>query len=123
MFPSGTGKRIVLVTDGNETTGDAAEAADVARADGIQIDYVPPPDLPKDAGEVVLSDLSMPSSVTKGEPFSLRVTADVRPNQQVAFWRVIQGRPADRQHPGQAQSWRQLTCCRRSCGRRRILSL
>ena len=39
-FPEGTGKRIVLFSDGNLNLGDAVEQARSARRDGIQIDVV-----------------------------------------------------------------------------------
>jgi uncharacterized membrane protein len=40
-FPEGTGKRIVLLSDGNQNLGNAEEQARVARQNGVQIDVVP----------------------------------------------------------------------------------
>jgi uncharacterized membrane protein len=40
-FPEGTGKRIVLISDGNENLGRAEEQARIARQNGVQIDVVP----------------------------------------------------------------------------------
>ena len=40
-FPEGTGKRIVLISDGNENLGNAEEQARIARQNGVQIDVVP----------------------------------------------------------------------------------
>jgi uncharacterized membrane protein len=40
-FPEGTGKRIVLISDGNENLGDAEAQARVARRNDVQIDVVP----------------------------------------------------------------------------------
>jgi len=75
-FDAGTAKRIVLLSDGNETDGDAAEAAEVAATDDIQIDYVRPDSAGERQDEVVVDDLALPGSVTKGEPFTARVTAE-----------------------------------------------
>jgi uncharacterized membrane protein len=40
-FPEGTGKRIVLISDGNENLGNAEEQARIAKVNGVQIDVVP----------------------------------------------------------------------------------
>src|SRR5262249_49037737 len=40
-FPEGTGKRIVLISDGNENLGNAEEVARLAQRNGAQIDVVP----------------------------------------------------------------------------------
>ena len=39
-FPEGTGKRIVLVSDGNENIGNAEEQANLAKQNGVQIDAI-----------------------------------------------------------------------------------
>ena len=75
-MPEGSARRIVLLTDGNETSGDAVQAAEAAAADGIQVDSVPvaPAATPK-TGEVLVDRVEAPSEVTKGQPFELRVIA------------------------------------------------
>jgi Ca-activated chloride channel family protein len=75
-FGEGTAKRIVLLSDANETDGAPAEAAEVAATDDIQIDYVKPDAMGGRQDEVVVDDLVLPNSVTKGEPFTARVTAE-----------------------------------------------
>src|SRR5207237_8968114 len=40
-FPEGTAKRVVLLSDGNQNTGDAEEQAKLAKHNGVQIDVVP----------------------------------------------------------------------------------
>lgn len=75
-FGSGTAKRLVLLTDGNETDGDAEEAAEVAATDGIQIDYVKPLAAGGRQDEVVVDDLVLPNAITKGAPFDVRITAE-----------------------------------------------
>jgi uncharacterized membrane protein len=39
-FPEGTGKRIVLISDGNENLGNAEEQARIAKQNGVEIDTV-----------------------------------------------------------------------------------
>ncbi len=79
-FTEGTAKRLVLLTDGNETSGDAAQAASVAATDNIQIDTVRLMDAgngrANGKGEAVVTDVDAPSEVTKAEPFELKVQAE-----------------------------------------------
>ena len=75
-FSDGTARRLVVLSDGNETVGDAAQAAQAAAMDGIQIDVVKPDAAARGGAEVVLSDVETPEQVTKGEPFQIRVLAD-----------------------------------------------
>lgn len=72
MFPADSAKRIVLLTDGIETSGNATEAARLAAASGVQIDVVP---LHRQAGpEVLVSDFRAPSIVNEGQILDLGVT-------------------------------------------------
>lgn len=75
-FGGGTAKRLVLLSDGNETDGDAAQAAEVAAGDDVQIDYLPPDTQSERQAEVVVSDMVLPGEVTKGEPFEARVVVE-----------------------------------------------
>lgn len=74
-FPDGKARRIVLISDGNETSGDTLQAAQVASADGIPIDYV---SLQRDAKrrEFSVTDLESPSDTRVDEPFELYATID-----------------------------------------------
>ncbi|RYZ67857.1 MAG: VWA domain-containing protein, partial [Proteobacteria bacterium] len=74
-FPEGKGRRIVIVSDGNETRGDAAGAAQAAAADGIQVDTLA---LGTQAGrpEASVADLEVPSEARVDQPFDLRVEID-----------------------------------------------
>lgn len=74
-FPEGKSKRIVILSDGNETSGDAAEAAEVAATDGIGIDYVALgiEDRQKEASVV---DLRAPDEARVNQPFDMRVIID-----------------------------------------------
>lgn len=74
-FPDGKARRIVLLSDGNETRGDAAEAASVAATDGIPIDHVVLGTQPME-GEAVLVQADMPNELRQGQPFAIRATVD-----------------------------------------------
>jgi Ca-activated chloride channel family protein len=74
-MPEGMAKRIVVLSDGNETSGDATDAADAASADGIQIDAAPIFTGERQRSEVLVKNIDGPAEVTKGEPFELRVIA------------------------------------------------
>jgi hypothetical protein len=41
LFPGGSARRLVILSDGAATTGDTLQAAQLAAAAGITIDYVP----------------------------------------------------------------------------------
>lgn len=74
-FPEGKAKRIVLLSDGNETQGDLRGAAQVAGLDNISMDYV---SLGKVEGssEVLISSLEIPDSGREGQPFDIKVDID-----------------------------------------------
>lgn len=74
-FPDGKARRIVLLSDGNETQGDAIEAASVAATDGVQVDHVAL-GLQGRHSEATVVDAQLPSEVRLGQPFDIRVTAD-----------------------------------------------
>ncbi|HID06033.1 MAG TPA: VWA domain-containing protein, partial [Armatimonadetes bacterium] len=86
-FPPHTQKRIVLLSDGGENSGDALREAIVAKSHNIPIDVVPLAghELP----EVVAEKLVMPNEVKKGEPFQLRITlkSNVSTNAKVRLFR------------------------------------
>ena len=70
-FPANANKRIVLITDGVETQGDAVHTALRGKDFGIQIDTVPI--YPSDAPEVMVQRLDMPAQVKQGAPFNVEV--------------------------------------------------
>jgi uncharacterized membrane protein len=75
-FGEGTARRIVLLTDGNETVGDAVQSAEAAAADSIQIDVVRLSQEERERHEVILRDVNLPSEVGRSEPFEVKVTAE-----------------------------------------------
>ncbi|MBX3084810.1 MAG: VWA domain-containing protein [Anaerolineae bacterium] len=83
MFPSDVAKRIVLLSDGVETTGNAEEAARLAAAMGVQIDVYP---LQRKAGpEIIVSSVKAPSSVNEGEIFDLDITVESQTDAQATL--------------------------------------
>lgn len=74
-FPDGKAKRIVILSDGNETAGDAVGAAEVAATDGIAIDTVTLGSNDKQQ-EVSVVDLQAPDEARVDQPFDMRVIID-----------------------------------------------
>ncbi|MCC6426217.1 MAG: hypothetical protein IT435_05300 [Phycisphaerales bacterium] len=71
VVPPDAANRIVIASDGNETSGNILRAAEAARAAGIPIDVLP---LTYDyASEVLVDRLIAPSTARMGENLSLRV--------------------------------------------------
>ena len=71
LFPANTNKRIVLITDGIETQGDAVHTALRGKDFSIQIDTVPI--YPNEAPEVMLERIDTPAQVKQGAPFNVEV--------------------------------------------------
>jgi hypothetical protein len=73
-FPGGAGKRIVLLSDGNENRGDAVEEARNARSQGVSIDVVPityayP-------AEISIEKVLIDPQMQRGTPFDVRVVVN-----------------------------------------------
>jgi len=83
-FPDGKARRIVLLSDGDETLGDLSEAAQVAASDGIPIDHVPL-GLGERDGEASVASVEVPSEIRVDQPFDMRVLVDstVQQNGQI----------------------------------------
>ena len=78
LFPADAAKRMVILSDGRQTIGDAAEVARLAAATGVQIDVVPLVGIAaaRDATEpeILVQDVSVPATVNEGEQFDLTTT-------------------------------------------------
>ncbi|MEO8397933.1 MAG: VWA domain-containing protein, partial [Chloroflexota bacterium] len=72
LFPADSAKRMVILSDGQQTVGDANVTARRAAATGVQISYVPFDR--SSAPEVQLSDVNVPGSVDAGQSFDLSLT-------------------------------------------------
>ncbi|MBZ0300784.1 MAG: VWA domain-containing protein [Anaerolineae bacterium] len=74
LFPSDAARRIVVLSDGRPTVGDTEAAVRQAAALGVEISFVA---FAREPGpEVQVTDLSVPGSVTAGQPFDLSLTID-----------------------------------------------
>ncbi len=91
-FPEQCAKKIVLLSDGNETIGKSIEQAMLAGANDVSIDTVPlTSELPR---EVLLDKMLCPASTKIGEPFDLKVVA-VSKQPTIANIRILRnGAPA-----------------------------
>ena len=70
IFPAGQTRRLVLLTDGNDTTGQAAETAARLAGSGIQLFTVPLQNA--SAPEVLVERVEIPRRLKQGESFDLR---------------------------------------------------
>jgi Mg-chelatase subunit ChlD len=89
LLPADAARRLVIISDGQETTGDAVEAAQFARASGAQIVVIP---LVQTLGQAdaQVSAVTAPAHLRQGEQFNLKVTVDSTVNQSVGV-RVFAG--------------------------------
>lgn len=72
-FPEGTGKRIVLLSDGNENLGNAEEQASLAKQNGVQIDVIPLAEGYRHQNEVLIQAVEAPPQTAKGARLPIRV--------------------------------------------------
>src|SRR5262249_20230370 len=72
-FPEGTGKRIVLLSDGNENLGNAEEQARIAKLNNVQIDVVPLAAGQRNENEVLVQSVEAPSVTEQGSRLPIRV--------------------------------------------------
>ncbi len=92
LFPPGYARRIVLLSDGNETTGLARTTAEVARTESIAIDTVLLPTA-VGANEVLIEQVELPSTVKVGEPFPVRMTVRAQDYAQARIVLDREGTP------------------------------
>ncbi len=72
-FPEGSGKRIVLLSDGNENIGNAEEQARIAKQNGVQIDVVPLGAGQRNENEVLVERVEAPPVAEQGARLPIRV--------------------------------------------------
>jgi len=72
-FPEGSGKRIVLISDGNENLGNAEEQARIAKLNGAQIDVVPLAVGFRNENEVMVQAVEAPPRTEQGSRLPIRV--------------------------------------------------
>jgi uncharacterized membrane protein len=69
IFPAGTTRRLVLLSDGNDTAGHSAETAARLAAAGVEVFTVPLHNA--SAPEVLVERVEIPRRLKQGEPFDL----------------------------------------------------
>ncbi len=93
LFPADTAKRMVILSDGKQTVGDAEEVARLADATDVQVDYVVlGSDNPQEqvAGpEIMVDDVRVPAKVNEGEKFDLTVSIASNRNNSLADVQVL----------------------------------
>lgn len=72
-FPEGTGKRLVILSDGNENLGTAEEQARLAKQNGVQIDVVPLAAGYRNEHEVLVQSVEAPPLTEQGARFPVNV--------------------------------------------------
>lgn len=70
-FPEDTARRVIIVTDGNETVGAAASVAKSMSDKGIGIDVVPIN--MESNSEILVHKVDLPANIRQGQPFETRV--------------------------------------------------
>ncbi len=72
-FPEGTGKRIVLISDGNENLGKAEDQARIAKQNGVEIDIVPVAAGRRNQDEVLVERVEAPALTEKDSRLPIRI--------------------------------------------------
>jgi len=100
-FPEGSGKRIVLLSDGNENMGNAEEQARIAKQNGVQIDVIPLGAGQRNENEVLVERVEAPPVAEQGARLPIRVLLrNYNPNPVIGELTVRQivegvGRPIE----------------------------
>jgi uncharacterized membrane protein len=93
-FPEGTGKRIVLISDGNENLGKAEEQARIAKQNGVQIDVVPLSAGRQTVNEVLVERVEAPALTEKDARLPLRIVIrSHNPNVVVGTLKLVKISP------------------------------
>ncbi len=91
LFPAGSGRRMVILSDGTATIGDTEAAAKLAANAGVEISFVP---LTRSAAgtlaEAWVTDVHAPTRISQGEVFRIDITAESTANMP-ATMRVLSG--------------------------------
>ena len=88
-FPVDTGRKIVVLSDGNENRGDAAAEIEALRTNGVRVDIAPSM-LGQAAGgaaspEAMVDGIDLPTHVRASAPFALQATVSSTVAQQAVL--------------------------------------
>jgi uncharacterized membrane protein len=98
LFPSGAARRMVILSDGLPTLGEAEQAVRLAYTQGIQVDVVPLTSSLLARGtegglaEAWLAELDAPSRLRQGEEFTLSVTARATASMEAVLTILAEGK-------------------------------
>jgi Ca-activated chloride channel homolog len=95
LFPEDGNRRLILLSDGQETGGDAAAAARRAGASGVEISVVPLGAAAEN--EAAIRDVSAPAEVPAGQQHDVRVVIQSTSSRQATVVLTDNGAPAGRQ--------------------------
>jgi uncharacterized membrane protein len=85
-------KRIVLLSDGNQTAGDVLRDAAVFANEGIAVDVIPLVTVAESNGrKLFLQEFSGPESIRLGEPFELRISVRGKAGTNINLQRYHNG--------------------------------
>lgn len=89
-FPEGAGRRILLISDGNENRGDALKEAKTARLNGVPIDVVPI--RYRYENEIVAERIDVPKEAVENRDLPIRIIlrnySDKRVSGTINLWRL-----------------------------------
>ena len=88
LYPSGFAKRMIVLSDGTQTRGDALKLAQFAVASNVQINVVPI--VAQHGKEVLLKNVDVPTRLRPNEQFDFKVTVDANAPTR-AIVRVLGG--------------------------------
>lgn len=80
LFPAGSARRLVILSDGAATTGETLAAGELAAAAGVPLDYVALA-RPTPPAEAWLTRVEAPARASQGERFHVTVTAESTADQ------------------------------------------
>lgn len=103
-FPHDAARRVVIISDGNQNSGDALLQARGLADAGVGVDVVPIYNRVR--GEVAVEKVMIPSDVRKGQPFDLRV--------------VLENKAGEGQEPAPIAG--RLTVSRKASGHEQVLT-
>ncbi|MEX2113442.1 MAG: glutamine amidotransferase, partial [Pirellulales bacterium] len=103
-FPHDAARRVVVISDGNQNSGDALQQARGLAEAGVGVDVVPIRS--RVVGEVAVEKVMIPSDVRRGQPFDLRV--------------VLENTAGEGQDPRPVAG--RLTVVRKASGREQVLT-
>lgn len=95
VFPGGTAKRLVLLSDGQSTEAEASDEAAALAATGVEVWTVPSPQTVK-RRELLLSRLEAPNSIALNEPFVLRAVVESQGIKEAELLLTANGEPQER---------------------------